>query len=194
MPSKRRIGILTGGGDVPGLNVAIKAVVSRAQNHDIEVIGLRRGWASLLNLNPEDPSTLEKWTMPLSPERVRTIDRTGGTVLHTSRTNPSNVKPGDVPAHVRAEDQVLNDRGTVDTTRHSLRVLEWLGLEALIPIGGDVPSPFAPPPGCAFHPRCPLANARCREEVPLLTDTGGILVAWRLDALLSRRQSDSKKT
>src|SRR5205814_7046414 len=105
MASKRRIGILTGGGDVPGLNAAIKAVVTRAHPHDIEVVGLRRGWASLLHLNPEDPGTLEKWTMPLSPERVRTIDRTGGTVLHTSRANPSNVKPGEVPAHVRAGDQ-----------------------------------------------------------------------------------------
>src|SRR5438094_6321460 len=101
MATKRRIGILTGGGDVPGLNVAIKAVVTRAQPHDIEVLGLRLGWASLLHLNPEDPGTLEKWTTPLSPERVRTIDRTGGTVLHTSRTNPGNVNPGDVPAHVR---------------------------------------------------------------------------------------------
>jgi 6-phosphofructokinase len=137
MASKRRIGILTGGGDVPGLNVAIKAVVMRAQNHDIEVVGLRRGWASLLSLNPDDPSSRDNWLMPLTPERVRTIDRTGGTILHTSRTNPSNVKPGEVPAHVRAEDQVINEKGTVDTTRHSLRVLNWLGLEALVPIGGD---------------------------------------------------------
>src|SRR5438045_9223315 len=83
MPGKRRIGILTGGGDVPGLNVAIKAVVMRAQNHDIEVVGLRRGWASLLNLNPDDPASSEKWLMPLTPDWVRTIDRTGGTVLHT---------------------------------------------------------------------------------------------------------------
>jgi 6-phosphofructokinase 1 len=137
MAVKRRIGILTGGGDVPGLNVAIKAVVTRAQPHDIEVLGLRRGWASLLHLNPEDPGTLDEWTMPLSPERVRTIDRTGGTVLHTSRTNPSNLQPGEVPAHVRAEDQVVTQEGTIDATRHSLRVLEWLGLEALVPIGGD---------------------------------------------------------
>jgi len=75
--------------------------------------------------------------MPLTVENVRTIDRTGGTILHTSRTNPSNVKPGDVPAHIRAQDQAANQKGTVDTTRHSLRVLEWLGLEALVPIGGD---------------------------------------------------------
>src|SRR5438105_4446804 len=136
MASKRRIGILTGGGDVPGLNVAIKAVVTRAQPHDIEVVGLRRGWASLPNLNPEDPGTLERWTMPLTPERVRTIDRTGGTILHTSRTNPSNLTPDEVPAHVRAEDQEVNPEGTIDATRHSLRVLGWLGLEALVPIGG----------------------------------------------------------
>src|SRR5260370_38231165 len=78
MPSKRRIGILTGGGDVPGLNVAIKAVVMRAQNHDIEAVGLRRGWASLLNLNPDDPTTTEKWLMPLTPHRVRAHHSTGG--------------------------------------------------------------------------------------------------------------------
>jgi 6-phosphofructokinase 1 len=135
--AKRRIGILTGGGDVPGLNVAIKAVVNRSQNHDVEVLGIRRGWGGLLNINPDDPASLEKWTMPLSLERVRTIDRTGGTVLHTSRTNPSNVKPDDVPAFIRAEDKVANSKGAMDCTKHVLRVLAHLGLEALIPIGGD---------------------------------------------------------
>src|SRR5207237_7046356 len=115
MAGKRRIGILTGGGDVPGLNVAIKAVVTRAQPHNIEVVGLRRGWASLLHLNPGDPGSLEQWTMPLTPERVRTIDRTGGTILHTSRSNPSNLKPGDVPAHVRAGDKVVQEDRTNDT-------------------------------------------------------------------------------
>jgi ATP-dependent phosphofructokinase / diphosphate-dependent phosphofructokinase len=140
---KRRIGILTGGGDVPGLNVAIKAVVNRAQNHNIEVIGLRRGWAGLLNFNPDDPSCREHMTIPLNVERVRTIDRTGGTILHTSRTNPSNVKPGDVPPFVRAEDQEINARGTVDCTRHVLRVTEALNLEALIAIGGDDTLSFA---------------------------------------------------
>jgi 6-phosphofructokinase 1 len=135
--AKRRIGILTGGGDVPGLNVAIKAAVMRARGQDIEFLGLRRGWGSLMGLNPDDPSTAEHWTLPLNVDRVRTIDRTGGTILHTSRTNPSNVKPAEVPAHVRAEDQSPNAKGTVDCTRHALRVLEWLGLEAIIPIGGD---------------------------------------------------------
>lgn len=134
---KRRIGILTGGGDVPGLNVAIKAVVTRAQNHDIEVLGLRRGWQSVLQINPDDPASLEKNTLPLPLERVRTIDRSGGTILHTSRANPSNVKPEDVPSHIRAEDQTVNAKGTVDCTRHVLRVLDFLGLAAIIPIGGD---------------------------------------------------------
>jgi 6-phosphofructokinase 1 len=137
MTAKRRIGILTGGGDVPGLNVAIKAVVNRAQHHNIEVIGIRRGWMGVLNFNLDDPGSTEKWTLPLTVERVRIIDRTGGTILHTSRTNPSNVKPDEVPDHVKEADQIANNKGTVDCTKHSLRVIEHLGLDALIPIGGD---------------------------------------------------------
>ncbi len=135
--AKRRIAILTGGGDVPGLNVAIKAVVNRAAQRDIDVLGIRRGWMGLLQIDPDDPDTLEKWTMPLTPERVRTIDRTGGTILHTSRTNPANVKPGEVPAFVREQDRAVGPKDTLDCTRHVLRVLDFLGVEALIPIGGD---------------------------------------------------------
>ena len=135
--AKRKIGILTGGGDVPGLNVAIKAVVHRAIDHDIEVLGLRRGWASLLNLDLNDEESLVEWTMPLTRENTRTIDRTGGTVLHTSRTNPSNVKPEDVPDSVAEEDRESGKNGRIDTTKHSLRILEWLNLDALIAIGGD---------------------------------------------------------
>jgi ATP-dependent phosphofructokinase / diphosphate-dependent phosphofructokinase len=137
MTKKRRIGILTGGGDVPGLNVAIKAVVMRAQEHDIEVVGLRRGWRALVSINPEDPSCLDEWTMPLTPNSVRTIDRTGGTILHTSRTNPSNIKPDDIPEFVLAEHRTPNAKGRLDITAHSLRVLEHLGFDAIIPIGGD---------------------------------------------------------
>jgi len=139
----RRIGILTGGGDVPGLNVAIKAVAVRARNHEIEVLGLRRGWLSLLQFDLDDPASLENWTMALPPDRVRTFDRTGGTILHTSRTNPSNVKPEDVPPFVRTEDRATRPDGRIDCTRHVLRVLEHLGLEALIPIGGDDTLSFA---------------------------------------------------
>ena len=137
MTVKRRVGILTGGGDVPGLNVAIKAVVSRAEDDDIEVVGLRRGWLSVVQINPDDPETREEWTMPLTHDSVRTIDRTGGTILHTSRINPAKVQPDEVPASVRAEDRVATPDGAVDCTRHVLRVLDFLGLEAIIPIGGD---------------------------------------------------------
>jgi len=139
MTAKRRVGILTGGGDVPGLNVAIKAVVSRAEDGDIEVVGLRRGWLSVVEINPDDPETREEWTMPLTPDSVRTIDRTGGTILHTSRINPAKVKPDEVPTCVRAEDRVATPDGAVDCTRHVLRVLDFLGLEAIIPIGGAEP-------------------------------------------------------
>jgi 6-phosphofructokinase 1 len=139
----RRIGILTGGGDVPGLNVAIKAVAIRARNHNIDVLGLRRGWLSLLQINPDDPASIENWTMALPPDRVRTFDRTGGTILHTSRTNPSNMRPEDVPSFVRQEDRAARPDGRVDCTRHVLRALDHLGLEALIPIGGDDTLSFA---------------------------------------------------
>ncbi len=139
MTKKRRVGILTGGGDVPGLNVAIKAVVKRAQEHehDIEIIGLRKGWGSVVNIDPTDPSTQSDLIEPLNQRRVRTIDRTGGTFLHTSRTNPSNMKPDDIPDFVAEEDRVLKNDGRIDITRHVLKVLEVLNLDALIPIGGD---------------------------------------------------------
>jgi 6-phosphofructokinase 1 len=144
MAKKRRIGILTGGGDVPGLNVAIKAVVQRAQDHNIDVIGLRRGWWSIVGINPDDPQTLEELTMPLTPQVVRTFERTGGTRLHSSRTNPSNMKPEDVPDYVAEEDRIPKDDDTrVDVTSHSMKVLESLGIEALIPIGGDDTLSFA---------------------------------------------------
>lgn len=135
--ARRRIGILTGGGDVPGLNVAIRAVVTRAEERDIEVVGLRRGWRGPMVIDPDNPATVEEETMNLTPMRVRTIDRTGGTILHSSRTNPGNMKPEEVPDFVRAEDRVEKDNGRVDCTRHVLRVLDFLGMEAIIPIGGD---------------------------------------------------------
>ncbi len=137
MTSKRRVGILTGGGDVPGLNVAMKAVVNRAQDHDVEIIGLRRGWWSVVGINPDDPETTKELTEPLSRARVRVIDRTGGTFLHSSRTNPSNMKSKDIPDFVAEEDRVVKDDGRVDITGHALKVLEALHLDALIPIGGD---------------------------------------------------------
>jgi ATP-dependent phosphofructokinase / diphosphate-dependent phosphofructokinase len=140
---RRRVGILTGGGDVPGLNVAIKAVVSGARSQDIDIMGIRRGWTGLLGFNPDDTETHDKLVRPLTIENVRTIDRTGGTTLHTSRTNPSSVKPDEVPDFVRQEDRRPTSKGTIDCTKHILRVIEFLGLEAIIPIGGDDTLSFA---------------------------------------------------
>jgi 6-phosphofructokinase len=143
MANVRRIGILTGGGDVPGLNVAIKAVVGRAADHGIEVVGLRRGWASVMGIDPDDPATVATFTLPLDHETVRRIDRTGGTMLHSSRTNPVAVKPADVPPFVRDADRVVRDDGRIDCTAHAIRVLNHLGLDALVPIGGEDTLSFA---------------------------------------------------
>jgi ATP-dependent phosphofructokinase / diphosphate-dependent phosphofructokinase len=129
-----RIGICTGGGDVPGLNPCIKAVVSRVADGGHEVVGIRRGWAGLLEIDPDAPDTVAANTIPLDSTAVRTIDRTGGTVLHTSRTNPGRVRPGRVPAFLAAE---AEGEGPFDFTAHVIRVLDHLGIDALIPIGGD---------------------------------------------------------
>ncbi len=101
-----KIGILTGGGDVPGLNPCIKAVVNRANDEGHEVLGIRRGWGGLLWYNQEDPET-EKYLMPLDKQRVRKVDRTGGTFLHTSRTNPAKVRSQDVPDFLQFQQQPM---------------------------------------------------------------------------------------
>jgi ATP-dependent phosphofructokinase / diphosphate-dependent phosphofructokinase len=129
-----RIGILTGGGDVPGLNPCIKSVVYRVIDDGHEVIGIRRGWAGLLECQPDDPESVAACTMPLDRARVRTIDRTGGTMLHTSRTNPSRVRAGEVPPFLADR---ADPMGPSDFTDHVLHVLDALGIDALIPIGGD---------------------------------------------------------
>jgi 6-phosphofructokinase 1 len=135
-----RLGILTGGGDVPGLNPSIKAAVQRAVEEGHEVIGIRRGWGGLLDYNPDDPESFEKNLMRLDRQVVRKIDRTGGTFLHTSRTNPSKVSKKRVPdflkdpEHPDAEEE---DNRLRDFTPHVLRNLEKLGIDVLIPIGGD---------------------------------------------------------
>jgi ATP-dependent phosphofructokinase / diphosphate-dependent phosphofructokinase len=91
---RRRIGILTGGGDVPGLNAVIKSVTYRGSENDIEVVGLRRGWEALTHLNLEDPTSRSHHIIPLNRENTRTIDRRGGTMLRSSRTNrPAATKP-----------------------------------------------------------------------------------------------------
>ena len=129
-----RIAILTGGGDVPGLNPCIKAVVNRAIDSGAEIIGIRRGWGGLVSCNPDDPESLEANTIRLDRGVVRTIDRSGGTILHTSRTNPGRVSTAEVPDFLA--DSVEGD-GPHDLTAHALGVLEALKIDALIPIGGD---------------------------------------------------------
>jgi 6-phosphofructokinase len=141
MPRKR-LGILTGGGDVPGLNSVIKSVVYRGYENDCEVIGIRRGWEGLTHVNLEDPASKGRYILPLTRENTRTIDRTGGTFLHSSRTNPSKMKS--LPDHLKGLEfpstQVTKDGSTYtvyDVSKQVLKNLESLGIEYLIAIGGD---------------------------------------------------------
>ncbi|HEY7563978.1 MAG TPA: 6-phosphofructokinase [Acidimicrobiia bacterium] len=129
-----RIGILTGGGDVPGLNACIKAVVTRVADEGHQVVGIRRGWGGLAELNPDDPKTVDGNVIPLDPNAVRTVDRTGGTFLHTSRTNPAKVKGAALPDFLRGR---FEGDGPHDLTPHVLSVLENQKIDVLIPIGGD---------------------------------------------------------
>lgn len=131
-----RIAVLTGGGDVPGLNPAIKAIVNRAIDNGYEVFGIRRGWAGLLEYEL-DKSFEEnsRCVIPLDNQAVRRIDRTGGTFLHTSRTNPGRVKPSGLPEFLK--DKAVDGGDTIDCTDHVLRVIDQLGIKCLIPIGGD---------------------------------------------------------
>ena len=139
----RRVGILTGGGDVPGLNSAIKMFVWRMREEGYEVVGLRRGWASLLNIIPFRDADNASWMLPLTRENTRTIDRSGGTVLHTSRINPAITKPGAIPEHLRDSAPPPGPDGKVDLTAAALETLDFLKLDALVAIGGDGTLSFA---------------------------------------------------
>jgi len=138
-----RIGVLTGGGDVPGLNPCIKAVTRTASELGWDVVGIRRGWNGLLNFNVDDETRAAEWLMPRNPKNVRTIDRAGGTILHPSRSNPEKVMPADVPAFLKGRFAASPSGGTVDCTAHVLKVIEDLKIDALVPIGGDGTLSFA---------------------------------------------------
>ena len=127
------IGILTGGGDVPGLNPAIRAATFRALREGYDVIGLRRGWAGLVDIVRDERHDNSDNFQLLSEEVVNRAGRTGGTFLHSSRTNPGRVKKDEVPPHLQAAYNA--DRN--DLTPEVLKNLEWLGIDYLIPIGGD---------------------------------------------------------
>jgi len=138
----KRIGILTGGGDVPGLNSVIKTVVYRADEIGCEVIGIRRGWEGLTHVNLQEPASRTRYILPLNRENTRTIDRTGGTYLHSSRTNPSKMKK--VPPALEGQNfpaKETTKKGVTstvyDVTPAVLKNIESLGLDYLIAIGGD---------------------------------------------------------
>ena len=138
MASARRIGVLTGGGDVPGLNSVIKSVVYRSTELGYEVLGIRRGWKGLTHLPPGDePDGGYIW--PLDRRNTRAIDRTGGTVLHTSRTNPARMPRSAVPDCVEADRlaSLQTDDDFYDLTPVVLENLERLRIESLVAIGGD---------------------------------------------------------
>jgi 6-phosphofructokinase len=127
------IGILTGGGDVPGLNPAIRAVTFRALREGYEVIGVRRGWAGLVDLVRDEKHDNSNNFQRLTEDVVNRAGRTGGTFLHSSRTNPGRVAKDSVPDHLKGEYNAEKN----DLTPEVLKNLAWLGMEYLIPIGGD---------------------------------------------------------
>ena len=130
---KGRIGILTGGGDVPGLNPAIRAVYRRASQEGYEVLGIRRGWSGLIDLVREPDADNRDSVQTLSEAVVSRMARSGGTFLRTSRTNPAKTPSADVPPWLR--DRYSEERN--DLTPEVLQNLAWLGIDRLIPIGGD---------------------------------------------------------
>jgi ATP-dependent phosphofructokinase / diphosphate-dependent phosphofructokinase len=138
----KRIGILTGGGDVPGLNSVIKTVVYRGCEIGCEVIGVRRGWEGLTHVDLQDPASRARYILPLNRENTRTIDRTGGTYLHSSRTNPSKMKK--LPPVLEGRDFPKSEStkkgvtSTVyDVTPAVKQNIDTLGLDYMIAIGGD---------------------------------------------------------
>lgn len=127
------IGILTGGGDVPGLNPAIRAVTIRANREGYKVIGLRRGWGGIIEIVRDAKADNSNCFQVLTDDIVNKSGRTGGTFLHTSRTRPSHVPKNAVPDHLRdTYKEEIND-----LTPEVIKNLEWLGIDFLIPIGGD---------------------------------------------------------
>ncbi|MBN8581243.1 MAG: ATP-dependent 6-phosphofructokinase [Anaerolineae bacterium] len=127
------IGILTGGGDVPGLNPAIRAVTIRALREGYQVVGIRRGWGGLVDIIRDKNADNSNNYQFLTEEIVNRAGRTGGTFLHTSRTKPSSVKKSSVPAHLK--DAYSEEKN--DLTPEILKNLDFLGVDSLIPIGGD---------------------------------------------------------
>lgn len=139
----KKIAILTGGGDVPGLNAAIRSFVVHATQSGLEVIGLRRGWEALVRIVPDSSADNSRWIVPLDAVNTRTIDRSGGTFLHTTRLNPARTREAQVPENLRADAGPRSTEGRYDLTRQALRTIEFLGVDGLVVIGGDGTLAFA---------------------------------------------------
>ncbi|HLI71993.1 MAG TPA: 6-phosphofructokinase [Ktedonobacteraceae bacterium] len=145
----RSLGVLTGGGDVPGLNAAIKALVYRAEPLGIRVLGLRAGWAGVTYLDraqkyddllfrADDPATWrDHYVMPLNRLNTRTIDREGGTILQSTRTNPARVQVKELPEHLRHLGEGHKPDERIDLTDEVIKNLQFLELDGLVVIGGD---------------------------------------------------------
>jgi len=131
----KRIGILTGGGDVPGLNSVIKGVVYRGTDIGYEVVGFRRGWEGITHLNLSDRASRDHYIQALTRENTRSIDRTGGTYLHSSRTNPKKMKK--LPPHLKDTGFITNENGTFDVSPSVEQSLKDLDIDYLVAIGGD---------------------------------------------------------
>ena len=145
----KAIGVLTGGGDVPGLNAAIKTLVYRARSMDISVMGILSGWEGITYLDrqrerselvfkEDDPATWNgSYLLPLNMLNTRTIDRRGGTILHSTRTNPAKTRVGDLPPNLKYYGEGREPNERVDLTKEVLANIEFLGLDGLVVIGGD---------------------------------------------------------
>jgi len=131
--TKGRIAILTGGGDIPGLNQAIRGVTLRALDEGFEVVGVRRGWAGLVEYSREAGADNSEWVVPLTRDLVERYAYSGGTFLHSSRTRPSAVPAKDVPAHLK--DKYTAEKN--DLTDEVIANLQHLGVDYLVPAGGD---------------------------------------------------------
>ena len=158
MSTSKRVAILTGGGDVPGLNMCLKSLVYRVIDEGFEPIGVRKGWEGLINYNYQDPTTYGDNFIELTKNMVRPIDRTPGSFLHSSRINPLAAPNRMVPDFLRQP-----EAETQDLTEHIKEVVQRLGYRALIVIGGDDTLDYAAhlsqqgvpiiaiPKGCVIH-------------------------------------------
>jgi ATP-dependent phosphofructokinase / diphosphate-dependent phosphofructokinase len=138
MTTSKRVGILTGGGDVPGLNMCLKSLVYRLIDVGFEPIGVRKGWEGLIHYNPADPSSYSEYFIELTKNMVRPIDRTPGSFLHSSRLDPRQTPQNMVPEYMRT-----TSNGPLDLSDHIKHVTERLGYRALIVIGDDDTLHFA---------------------------------------------------